>query len=72
MHANIKTIKILNKAVQALELPTVININPRSLNNKIDAFKTYMKEENVDLAIISESHEQVDKQLVDNLRMENF
>ena len=43
--------------MQALHLPTVININPRSLNDKIDSFKTYMEEEQVDLACISESHE---------------
>ena len=30
------------------------------------------EEEEVDLAIISESHEQVDKQLVDNLQIDNF
>ena len=32
---NLKIIKRSNKAVQALNLPTVININPRSLNNKL-------------------------------------
>ena len=51
----------------------MININHRRLNNKINAFKNYIEEEEeVDLAIISESHEQVDKQLVDNLQMDNF
>ena len=72
LYDNLKTIRRSNKVVQALELPTVININPRSLNNKIEAFKTYMEEEEVDLAFISESHEQLDKTLVDNLHMENY
>ena len=72
LYGNLTTIKRSNKAVQALDLPTVININPRSLNNKIEAFKTYMEEEEVDLAIISESHEQEDKLLVNNFQMENF
>ena len=40
---NLKTIQKSNKAVQALRLPTVVNINPRSLNNKLESFKTYMK-----------------------------
>ena len=48
------------------------NINPRSLNNKIESFKTYLLEENVDLAFISESHERLDKPLTENLQMTNF
>ena len=53
----IKTCQWSNKAVQALHFLTVININPGSLNNKIDSFKTYIEEEEVDLACISESHD---------------
>ena len=70
--SNITTIHRSNKAVQALNLPTVININPRSLNNKSESFKTYMEEEGVDLALISESHEQEHKPLVESLNMKDF
>ena len=70
--SNLTTIHRSNKAVQALNLPTVININPRSLNNKVESFKTYMEEEGVDLALISESHEQEHKPLVESLNMKDF
>ena len=66
------TVKRSNKAVQALSLPTVVNINPRSLNNKVEAFKTYMEEEEIDLALISESHEREGHPLVDKLQMDDF
>ena len=69
---NVKTVNRSNKAVQALSLPTVININPRSLNNKIEAFKTYIKEEEVDIAFVSESHEREGHPLVDSLKIDDF
>ena len=33
---NIKTIKRSNKVIEALDLPTIINLNPRSVYNKVD------------------------------------
>ena len=69
---NLNTVCRSNKAVQALSLPTVININPRSLNNKVESFKTYMKEENVNLAFVSESHEREGHPLVDSLQLNSF
>ena len=66
------TIRRSNKAIEALTLPTVVNINPRSLNNKVESFKTYMEEEDIDLAFISESHERAEHPLVDSLNMEDF
>ena len=69
---NLRTVKRSNKAVQALSLPTVININPRSLNNKMEAFKTYIEEEEVDIAFVSESHEREGQPLVDSLKMDDF
>ena len=70
--SNLINIRRSDKAVQALNLPKVININPRSINNKVESFKTYMMEEEVDLAFISESHERKAKPLVDRLKMEGF
>ena len=70
--SNLVTIRRSDKAVQALNLPNVININPRSINNKVESFKTYMIEEEVDLAFISESHERETQPLVDSLKMEGF
>ena len=72
VQSNLKTVKRSDKAVQALDLPVLINLNPRSLNNKIEAFKTYMDEEQVDIAFISESHEREQYPLVDSLNMEDY
>ena len=69
---HITTVQRSNKAIQALSLPTVININPRSLNNKAEAFKTYIEEEEIDLAFVSESHEREDFPLVDSLQLDGF
>ena len=51
------TIKRSNKLITALNLPKLININPRSIYNKIDEFCTYVEEEEIDLIFMSESHE---------------
>ena len=40
-----------------MDLPTLCNINPRSVYNKIDEFNTFIKEEDVDVAFLSESWE---------------
>ena len=69
---HITTVHRSNKAIQALSLPTVININPRSLNNKAEAFKTYIEEEEIDLAFVSESHEREEVPLVDSLQLDGF
>ena len=46
-----------SKLYQALSLPTLCNMNPRSVYNKIDEFHTFVKEEEVDLLFMSESWE---------------
>ena len=51
------TIKRSNKVVEALELPKIANINPRSIYNKIDEFSTYIEEEEIYIVFLSESHE---------------
>ena len=53
----VTTIKRSNKVVEALQLPRVANINPRSIYNKIEEFTTYIKEKEIDLVFLSESHE---------------
>ena len=34
------TIRRSNKLLEAVQLPTIINLNPRSIYNKVDEFKT--------------------------------
>jgi hypothetical protein len=41
---NIKNIKRSNKLLQALNLPTIMNVNPRSIYNKKEEFHTFVEE----------------------------
>ena len=51
------TIKRSNKLVQAWHLPKIANINPRSIYKKVDEFCIFVKEEEVDIVYMSESHD---------------
>ena len=46
-----------SRTEQALNLPVLCNINPRSIYNKSDEFQTLVKEEDLDVIFISESWE---------------
>ena len=52
-----------NKLIQALNLPTVMNVNPRSIYNKKDEFHAFVEEELVDCVFMSESWERPDMPL---------
>ena len=52
--------------MQALSLPTICNMNPRSVYNKVEEFHTFVKEEQVDLLLMSESWER------DNLTLDQI
>ena len=56
MKTNDKKIK-QNRTTQALDLPVLCNINPRSVYNKCEEFNTFVKEEQCDVIFISESWE---------------
>ena len=49
-----------------------MNTNPRSAINKLDQLKTFIEEQNVDCAFVSESHERKNFKLEDNFELENF
>ena len=51
------TIKPSNKLLQALDLPVVLNVNPRSVYNKKSEFHTLVIEHSIDLICMSESWE---------------
>ena len=53
----VTTVQRSNKIVQALNLPKVLNLNPRSIYNKVEEFCTFVVEEEIDLVCMSESHE---------------
>ena len=46
---NLKTIKRDNKDIQALNLPNICNLNPRSVYNKTNEFHTFVEQEEFDL-----------------------
>ena len=60
-----------NKFHQALSLPTFININPRSIYNKVNEFHTFVNEESVDLIFMSESFEREELTLKDIIKLED-
>ena len=59
------------KVGQALHLPKVMNLNPRSAMNKIEELTTFIEEEEIDVAFISESHDRENKRLEDNINLED-
>ena len=69
---NLKTVKRSNKSLEALELPSVMNLNPRSIYNKIDEFHTLVSELEVDLVCMSESWEREGLTLDQIITLENY
>jgi len=53
----VKTVKRSNKVGQALSLPKILNLNPRSIYNKVNEYVTFVEEQEVDLTIMSETWE---------------
>ena len=68
---NNTTVKRSNKILHALDLPTVINLNPHSVYNKIDEFHTLVKEEEADVIFMTESWEREDKTLDEIINLED-
>ena len=56
---------------QALNLPILANINPRSVYNKVDEFHTFVEEEEVDLVFMSESWEREELTLDEIINLED-
>ena len=70
--SNLKLVKRCNKTVQALSLPKTLNLNPRSIYNKVAEFVTFVQEQKVDLACISESWEREGSTLSDIISIDGF
>ena len=72
-HARIlKVLKRSNKTFEALKLPKVMNVNPRSAMNKLEELKTFIDNQSIDVAFISESHDRQNKKLEDHFDLENY
>ena len=54
-----------------MDLPTIINLNPRSVYNKIDEFHALVEEEDVDIVFMSESWERENKTLHEIIHLED-
>jgi hypothetical protein len=74
VHRNMKNLKVIkrsNKCMQALSLPTICNMNPRSVYNKANEFHTFVEQEEVDLLLMSESWERDNLTLDQIIKLEN-
>ena len=70
---------VKKKIIESISLPKVMNLNPRSIYNKIDEFVTFVKEEDIDIVFMSESHERAyptkmgkSQTLQEIIQIENF
>ena len=72
VRSNLKVIKRSNTVLQALNLPTICNVNPRSVYNKIDELCNFIEEESVNLIFISESWERPNQTLQDLIKIDDF
>ena len=68
---NLKVVKRSNKQIQALDLPIVANINPRSVYNKVNEFHTLVKEEEIDIVFMSETWERENCTLEEIIHLED-
>ena len=55
-----------------MNLPKIANINPRSIYNKVNEFKTFVEQKEVDIVFMSESWEREEKTLNNILNMEDY
>ena len=64
-------IKKSNKPIQALNLPVIADVNPRSVYNKINEFHTFVEQEEVDVIFMSESWECENKTLQELIKLDD-
>ena len=68
----LKIIQRNSKFKEAFSLPKILNINPRSIYNKIIQLKTYIKKKNIDAVFLSESWERQEEPLTNILDIDGF
>ena len=66
------TIKRSNKLLAAVQLPVVVNLNPRSIYNKREEFKTMMNQLDCSLCFMSESWDRDNLGLEEIISMDSF
>ena len=65
----LRTIKRSNKVLEAMSLPIICNLNPRSVYNKIDEFHEFVNSESIDIVFMSESWERDKLTLKDIIKL---
>ena len=68
----LQTIRRNNDILQSMELPVVMNINPRSIYNKKDEFLELLDQYSAQVITISESWERENLSLQELLQLENY
>ena len=66
---HLTVIKRSKNIFQALHLPKILNLNPRSAMNKTEQISRFIEEEEIDIAFISESHDRKNKRLEDHIHL---
>ena len=61
-----------SKISQALDLPKICNINPRSIYNSVKQFTTFVKQHEIDLIFMSESWERENLTLSDIINLKDY
>ena len=67
-----KAIKRNNKILQATHLPSVMNINPRSIYNKTNEFVTMVEQYESQLIFISESWDRIEQPLETIIKIDGY
>ena len=67
-----KTNNVTKKVNEALVLPTCMNLNPRSIYNKVEQFITFVKEQAIQCIFLSESWERPEFNLAELINIEDF
>ena len=66
------TIRRSNRILEATNLPTMLLLNPRSIYNKADEFRTMIEQLEVDICFISESWDRESLPLEEVINMEGY
>ena len=59
-----------NKINYALNLPSICNINARSVYNKLDELHTFINEEDIDIVFVTETWEREELTLEEAINLE--
>ena len=67
-----KTNKVAQKVIEAQFLPVCMNLNPRSIYNKVEEFITFVNEHNISCIFLSESWERPEFNLNQLINIEDY